>query len=86
MKYEWDENKCEVNFEKHGVDFEAVQQFDWMTAQEIEDLRFDYGELRFRALGCICGRLYVLVFTRRKDVVRVISLRKANSREEKTYG
>lgn len=32
------------------------------------------------------GRLTVLIFTLRGDVVRIISLRKANKREGKYYG
>jgi len=86
MEYEWDENKREANLEKHKVDFDAVLGFDWKTAQEIEDMRFDYGEQRLWAFGRIRDRLYVLTFTRREGAVRVISLRKANSREEKIYG
>jgi hypothetical protein len=86
MEYEWDENKCEANLDKHGVDFEAVREFDWQTAQVFEDLRYDYGERRFWALGLIDDRLHVVVFTRRENAVRVINLRKANSREVKHYG
>ncbi len=86
MKYEWDENKCETNLNKHGVDFEAVREFNWQTAQIFEDLRFNYGERRFWALGLIDERLHVLAFTRRENITRVISLRKANSREVKHYG
>ncbi len=86
MEYEWDENKCEANLDKHGVDFEAVRGFDWQTAQVFEDLRYDYGERRFWALGLIDDRLHVVVFTRRESAVRIINLRKANSREVKHYG
>lgn len=43
------------------------------------------GELRHFALGFINGRLYALVYTLRGDVLRVISLRKANKREVKYY-
>jgi uncharacterized protein len=34
----------------------------------------------------IGGRLHVLAFTMRGEVLRAISLRKANSREVKRYG
>ena len=86
MEYEWDENKRETNLEKHGVDFETVRNFYWETATVFEDLRFDYGERRFSAFGLIGNRLYVIAFARREKMVRVISLRKANSREVKFYG
>ena len=49
------------------------------------DHRYDYGEARIQALGMIEGRLHMLVFTMRGDMVRAISLRKANTREVKDY-
>jgi len=42
-------------------------------------------EERFIALGLIGERLHSLVFTVRGNAVRVISLRKANRREELGY-
>lgn len=51
---------------------------------EVDD-RKHYGETRFRAMGYIGLPLYVMVFTLRDNAVRLISLRKANSREVKRY-
>ena len=50
------------------------------------DDRFDYGETRQVAFGPIRGRLFVCVFVERGATRRIISLRKANSREVKSYG
>ena len=50
-----------------------------------EDLRKEYGERRFQALGLIAGRLHAMVFTPRAGKIHVISLRKANRREMKRY-
>lgn len=44
-----------------------------------------YAEPRFEAKGYIGDRLHVMVFCLRADAVRVISLRKANKREEVSY-
>ncbi|MFZ6765190.1 BrnT family toxin [Pseudoroseomonas sp. WGS1072] len=53
---------------------------------EWEDTRHDYGETRMIAVGLVGGRLMVGVYTMREEarepVVWVISLRKANSREQ----
>jgi uncharacterized DUF497 family protein len=49
------------------------------------DQRWDYGEERFRALGVIDGRVFVVVFKRRLRAIRIISARRANSREVKRY-
>ena len=65
--------------------FELATEFDWSTALIREDLRKDYGEPRFLALGYIEERLYALVFTARNNALHVISLRKANKREVMRY-
>ena len=84
--FEWDDDKAAANLVKHGIAFERVHDFDWDTAQVVEDDREDYGEQRMIALGLIDAVLHVLVFTERDDSIRVISLRKANKRETKAYG
>ncbi len=61
--------------------FSRVTQFDWSDAVINEDVRKDYGERRYRALGYIGDRLHAVVFTPRAGKVHVISLRKANKRE-----
>ena len=42
-------------------------------------------ENRYRAWGLIEDRLHVVIFTWRKESMRVISFRKGNSRERKKY-
>lgn len=79
--YDWDSEKAQANLAKHGVPFGAVAGFDWRTAIEAEDRRYDYGEARMQALGKIGDRYHVLVYAWRDDRIRVISLRKANRRE-----
>ena len=58
---------------------------EWETAVVHEDTRKQYAEPRFQATGYIGDRLHVMVFCLRADAVRVISLRKANKREGKSY-
>jgi uncharacterized DUF497 family protein len=51
------------------------------------DDRRDYDEERFRLYGRVAGRLFVIAYTRRGTVTRiVISARKANARERDRYG
>ena len=85
MIYEWDEAKRAANLEKHGVDFSAVFGFDWETAVRSLDERKDYGERRRWAFGLVGQRLHLVVYTERADRIRIISLRKANSKEQKAY-
>lgn len=85
MHFEWDDQKAETNLAKHGVSFASVRSFEFETALVWEDDRADYGELRMVALGLVGTRVHQLVYTMRGDTMRVISLRKANARETKTY-
>ncbi|MBN2424777.1 MAG: BrnT family toxin [Calditrichaceae bacterium] len=85
MKYEWDEEKASANLLRHKVDFNSAPEFEWETAIETYDDRFDYDEDRWIALGLIGKTLHVLVYTFRSENIRIISLRKANNRERKYY-
>jgi len=85
IAYEFDPEKNAINVEKHGLPLTAIEFFDWDTAQIEEDTRFDYAERRFQATGYIGARLYFMVFCIRDERTRVISLRKANKREERHY-
>lgn len=85
MAYEWDEAKRESNIRFHDVDFAAVAAFGWEVSRTLQDTRHEYGEDRFISVAPIEGRLHVMVWTPRGENVRVISLRKANSREVRDY-
>jgi uncharacterized protein len=83
--YEWDESKRASNIRNHGVDFTAAQEFDWDSALVFVDDRADYGELRELAIGFIGVRLHVMVFVRRGEQIRIISLWKAQKSDVRRY-
>jgi uncharacterized protein len=87
LRIEFDPAKDEINRAKHGVSLAQANGFDWETALERENDRFDYAELRFVAIGLIDARVYVMVFTdgANDDAVRVISLRPAEKHEMRYY-
>lgn len=85
MQFEWDDDKREANLAKHGVDFALALQMEWDTAMVWHDKRHDYGERRLVALGLVGGRIYSCAYTLRGHVRRIISLRKANLRERRSY-
>jgi uncharacterized protein len=85
MGISFDPAKSERNERERGLSFTLVAQLDWSGALIEEDDRKDYGERRYRVLGCINDRLYAAVFTPRAGKVHVISLRKANKREVKQH-
>jgi uncharacterized DUF497 family protein len=85
MKLVFDENKNAINIAKHGVSLADAEKIEWETLLAIEDKRYDYGEIRIIGYALIEIRLYCVVFTDRENERRIISLRKANSREVKNY-
>jgi uncharacterized DUF497 family protein len=85
MDYEFDPAKDDGNLDKHGLSLADAEGFEWETAVVREDASKRYAEQRFEATGLIGDRLHVMVYCLRGNAVRVISLRKANSREVKRY-
>ena len=85
MRYEWDRRKADANLLKHRIAFDKVKNFVWEAAVVYLDTRKDYLELRWIALSMLEERLHVLVYTWRAGSIRVLSLRKANDRELRSY-
>jgi len=85
MSYEWDPNKAIANIEKHGIDFaDAVTVFDDLNAVTIDDP--DYEEQRFITIAMDAfGRVLLVAYTWRGDIIRLISARKATKNERKQY-
>jgi uncharacterized DUF497 family protein len=89
LYFEWDEKKNKANIRKHGVSFEEAQTaFLDEHAIRFFDPDHSQTEERFLLLG-ISQRLRVVVVCHchRADeaVIRLISARKANKREESDY-
>ena len=85
MRVHFDPAKNGRNVRDRELSFESAADFDFDTALIYVDERQDYGEARYVALGLLDGRLHILCFTETSDGIRVISFRKANSREVIRY-
>ncbi len=86
MKFEWDEAKNETNLLKHDLDFVDAEAVFAGPMLQLRDTRQDYGEDRFIGLGFLESLVVVVVFARREsDVIRVISMRKANQDEKQRF-
>lgn len=85
MQVTFDVTKNARNIAQRGLSFERAVDFQFATALIGADVRHDYGETRYVALGYLDGRLHVLCFTETDDGIRVISFRKANAREVRRY-
>ncbi len=85
MKFEWDENKNTINKEKHKISFEtAAYVFDDPYYIEMFDFEHSADEDRYIAIGKVGDVLFV-VFTERKDIIRLISARLATNAERELY-
>ncbi len=84
MKFEWDTAKNELNLDKHGMDFETAKSI-WLDENRIE-IEAPYPiENRWIVIGMVQGKVWAAVYTMRKDVIRMISVRRARVKEVKLY-
>ena len=86
MQFEWDDEKNEVNIQKHGIDFADVHgMFQAPMLVDLDD-RVEYGEKRWIGIGPFFMIIAVIVYTERGDeTIRIISARKATKYERQRY-
>ena len=85
LKFEWDDEKAIINLRKHKVAFEdALYVFQDVNRVEFFDAEHSEDEDRYITIGMV-GTILFVVFTERKDAIRIISARKANSIERGYY-
>ena len=88
MGFEWDEqSKAGINFRRHGIRMpEAILYFDDPWAITITDDESDPSEQRFVTIGMgAAGRLLVVVYTYRGEIIRIVSARLAEPHEREEY-
>ena len=86
MQFEWDEEKNQTNYLKHGIYFEEAMEIFKGDCLSRIDNRMEYGETREITIGQLKKNIViVVVHTDRYGVVRIISARKANKNERRVY-
>ncbi len=83
MKLEWDENKRRSNLEKHGLDFldaRLVLQDNHLLKQTSYS-----SEQRWLAVGLLEEIEVTIIYTKRQDKIRIISMRRARREERRAY-
>jgi uncharacterized DUF497 family protein len=85
MKFEYDENKSQINKEKHGIDFIDAQNL-WkdenaliVSANIIDD------EVRYALISILKNKCYTAIFIIRDEIYRIISVRRCRKNEERNY-
>jgi uncharacterized protein len=87
MQFDWDKQKAVANLKKHGVSFEEAKTvFDDSFCIEFYDPKHSIEEHRFLIVGeSKIGRLLIISFTERENLVRIISARETTAQERKDY-
>ena len=82
---EWDDNKAELNFKKHGIRFRVAARvfLDEKRIENYDELHSD-DEDRWQVIGKVKDILAV-IYTERIDKYRIISARYATKEEEDEY-
>jgi uncharacterized DUF497 family protein len=86
MRIAFDPDKRTITLAERGLDMARAGEIFEGETLTFPDDRVDYGELRYITVGFLDGRMVVAVWTQRTQTRRMISLRKANEREQKFYG
>jgi len=85
LEFEWDDEKAKINLKKHGLTFnDAILVF--FDEFLIEDYDFEHSddEDRIKVIGKVYEVL-VVIYTERKEKLRIISARRANKKERNDY-
>jgi len=85
MDIEFDPAKRLATLASRGLDMADAAGIFADAILTVADTRLDYGEDRFMTVGYLDGRMVVVVWTMRGTSRRIISLRKANEREQDAY-
>lgn len=85
MGIEFDAAKAAKTRMERGLDFAQAGELFEGLHYTLRDDRFDYGEDRYITAGFLDDRMVVAVWTQRGDRRRIISMRKANAREQALY-
>ena len=88
MRFEWDPDKDRINRRKHGVSLADAEELLAGSADYLEIYDADHSVLedRFVAIGATRRGVLVVVYTERlDDITRIVSVRRATSRETKMF-
>lgn len=84
LLFEYDENKSQSNFHKHGINFIEAQKL-WQDPNCLEIPAKTLEESRFVILGTINNKNWSAVITYRSQVIRIISVRRSRPEEVELY-
>ena len=84
MKFEWDDQKSLTNRKKHGIDFETTRSL-WLDDRRVEIEMAFPDEKRWALIANIEGKVWTAIYTLRDETIRLISVRRARTKEVRLY-
>ncbi|MEQ1919071.1 MAG: BrnT family toxin [Elusimicrobiota bacterium] len=84
MNFEFDERKSQSNKKKHGIDFTEAQEL-WDDPELLEIPLKSADEPRTLLVGLISGKHWSAIITHRRELVRIISVRRSRTEERDLY-
>lgn len=85
MNFTWQSSKQQSNLNKHGFDFADTEKvFNGPTITE-EERSTKYPDLRFKTTGLLNSEVVVIIHNETENEINVISMRKAENHEIRTF-
>ena len=84
IKFEWDPVKSQSDQRKQGIDFETAKTL-WLDANRVEIYAPHPVEDRMVLIAKHLDKIWTAIYTLRRDVIRIISVRRARQKEVDLY-
>ncbi|MBW4650547.1 MAG: BrnT family toxin [Kastovskya adunca ATA6-11-RM4] len=84
-EFEWDENKAQSNFDKHGVTFEEAAEVFFDPFYQTGDASANNEQRDFIIGYSVSERLLLAVYVERRERIRIVSARVTTRTERKLY-
>ena len=85
ISFEWDEEKDQKNFAKHGIHFKTAAKVFLDPDKLIREDEEHTEEFRYNVIGRVGKVLFVVCTVRNQGVIRIISARLATVPEKVRY-
>ena len=85
MEISFDPAKREKTLRERGLDFADAGEVFFGPTYTLLDDRLEYPEPRYQTFGLLAERLVMVVWTESDTGRRIISMRKANEREQARF-
>ncbi len=83
LEFIWDDKKNEINIANHKISFAVASTIFYNP--RVESRSDKNNEVRWATTGIINGKFWTVVYTKRIDVIRLISARRARKEEVAKY-